>query len=463
MFENIKAKSIINKKGFGDLLKTNYWNYDTMILKYIKPDVVTSGLYRKDMSLNEQQQIEEELNLKINERLNKLKELWKETHNLIKDKKILDSLERLIRIGENSIKYKEQLDNKFSPNLIGINNNDQTIFSIYNGDIYLFNDNDCSLFYKIDNDLISYISTDSVIEKKQEYKQKYITPEEPIDLSILKENKLSKEYSKSQYLKDLAKYQAELIKADVHNREEDKKHTESINQTSDIKYVSIYFYLSVKDKNERNKFDLGEELKIPYGTGSIFNYLIKYLPNIDKYNLFGKTVISNYSTDGKEIKGYNIVGNKNIGYINLPSNKLINSMRKIDNSFEIKYDKNKIVVKKYDNVDIKSVIKKEFKNIKFKEEIRDNIFDCYNLGSEISYLYNPAFYVYRLDKNTTEVLFQLKNNDTIYIYSDCVDYELSPFLLAYTYQANDFKIYSEIIGEEFIKKNSYNIIEIENN
>ena len=43
MFENIKAKSIINKKGFGDLLKTNYCNYDTMILKYIKPDVVIKG------------------------------------------------------------------------------------------------------------------------------------------------------------------------------------------------------------------------------------------------------------------------------------------------------------------------------------------------------------------------------------------------------------------------------------
>lgn len=361
-----KYKKIIIEAGFEDLLKTDHYDYNNMILKYVIPE-------------------KSQINFNIEERLDELKTLWNQVNNKISNEVVLNSLKRLILFCENTIKNKEYLCNCYDKIFSNIKDIEQSKISIYNGDIYLINNYDNSITYIIKNDLIAYITTGIENIKLNEYKQNYITPSAPVDASVnYKKDSFLEKKEKAEYQRRLTEYQVELIKADLHNKEEDKKHIESICKTKDARYLYLGYYLNENDKKNNNL----QLISIEYDD-KFFNYLSRYLPNIQKENEFITKWINKdrlladeehdiIAKSDHSIDGYKIIGNKEIGYIDILLNKKIKKSIFTNNIFEIDFeDKSKIIVKNYKRNELEK-IKKKHKNLNF---IEDSILpdDCYYL------------------------------------------------------------------------------------
>lgn len=168
------------------------------------------------------------------------------------NKKVLPALERVIDYGKNKVKYREIIENgelyttayydgvincehifrcKLSSKVLGkphykiIAYKDKIFF--FRSDTYELDDT-----FTILADELSYIERFKYEEKKEEYKPTYAKVRKPINKALTCNIPELRIRYEAEYKRDLEKYNAEIVQAEIHNMEEERKYQESIGKTT---------------------------------------------------------------------------------------------------------------------------------------------------------------------------------------------------------------------------------------
>ena len=352
--------------------------------------------------------------------------------------------EQIIKIGENCIKFPfllYQRDDVYT----GISG----LFSIaHNGDIYFFEEKTCNLVAIIQNEFIKELR---LVKNyfKTEYVPQYIHPTPPANDAYLFEGS-AKTLHQSEYEKKLAKYQVDLMFAEIHNKMEDEKKRASLGKTSVYTTTILSYYSSIENKEK----DKPEIIKID----SFLDHQPYY------YSLDRKLLNIPKKVYGSIQDCVRFVGTEEIGYIEVSFNKEIVSSKLLKDGFQLNFDGNtKIILKILRNQKIDDYLEKhkqytEYNHTRYNESsFNSDMYDltnsriCYfdqvlNMTTSV-YPYGVKIYVNKENMignfDYQEVVVHDLNGDLIYFYSNSKEKKLfANMLVYYFYQARYLKNFS---------------------
>ncbi len=454
-----KTKKILIDNGYEKLLKLKEYKFTYFISLYLIPKIDDVLSIEESVKIREKEKFlkQKELDENLEKRVLDIKDFMVKNSDIIKNKEIKKAFEHLIHIGENCLKYPFILSCRDS-----IYKLFDTMFSlVYNGDIYFFDSDTYDLKTIIKNEFIKEIKLEKNSKKLAEYEPHYIKPSKPINYARLHSGRL-KEIDQAEYDRKLVEYQIDLIKAEIHNRQEDEIKKSLSNR--DLKYTttSIYYYNNMKNK-EDGKTDV-IKIDVLNAYQPYYYYIDRRLLNIPKV------------TYDDVITGFNFIGTKKVGYIDIPCNKKIKSSKLIEDGFQLNFDNNtKIILKVLKDIKINEYLKKHTEYEKYNYDwfddtyFSDDIFDLtdtrvYNgdgitrVGKTV-FPYDINIYVNSSSKTVEkevykEILVEDPKGYLLYVYSDSDTYKLYAKSIVYYFYQNKYL-------EEYSLLESYNIIDLE--